>query len=131
VGDLRRLTSGDREEHEGNLELRHMMEPLHETGRVRHGPDDAAKRWAQLQRACILRDGAVRYLKVYWPMRAWMVAAAMGQEVVGMMGNRFVCRLWAKLVYESSERRVGDRVRGSYAERRFLRRGVGGGGTGE
>jgi len=39
------------------------MEPLHETNRVPHGPGDATKRWAQLQRARILRDGAMRYLK--------------------------------------------------------------------
>jgi len=50
-------------QHEGNLDVWHMMEHLHETARTLHGPGEQATRWAELQRARIFRDGALRYLK--------------------------------------------------------------------
>ncbi len=50
-------------EHEGCLDLWHVMEHLHVTGRVLHGEGQAARRWAELQRAKLFRYGARTYLQ--------------------------------------------------------------------
>lgn len=50
-------------EHEGCLDIWHLMEHLHAAGRMLHGEGDEAKRWAELQRALIFRHGSMRYFK--------------------------------------------------------------------
>ena len=49
-------------EHEGCLDLWHVMEHLHAAGRVLQGPGDEARRWAERQRAGLFRYGARTYL---------------------------------------------------------------------
>ena len=50
-------------EHEGCLDLWHVMEHLHVAGRVLLGQGDEARRWAELQRAKLFRYGARGYLQ--------------------------------------------------------------------
>ena len=50
-------------DHEGCLDIWHMMEHLHAAGRVLHTEGEAARRWAECQRALIFRHGARVYLK--------------------------------------------------------------------
>lgn len=50
-------------EHEGVLDVYHMLEHLHEAGRALHGEGEAAQAWAEKQRAALFRDGPHRYLK--------------------------------------------------------------------
>lgn len=50
-------------EHEGCLDIWHLMEHLHAAGRALHGEGDPAKRWAELQRALIFRHGSMKYFK--------------------------------------------------------------------
>jgi len=50
-------------DHEGVLDVYHLLEHLHATGRVLHGEGDAARRWAEKQRAALFRQGAHRYLR--------------------------------------------------------------------
>jgi len=49
--------------HEGVLDVWHLLEHLHAAGRVLHGEGEAARRWAELQRALLFRHGATRYLR--------------------------------------------------------------------
>lgn len=50
-------------EHEGCLDIWHLMQHLHDTSRVLHGEGEEAKRWAELQRALIFRHGSMAYFK--------------------------------------------------------------------
>jgi hypothetical protein len=50
-------------DHEGCLDVWHLMEHLHQAGRKLHGEGEQARRWAELQRAKLFRYGAARYLK--------------------------------------------------------------------
>lgn len=51
-------------DHEGGLDIWHLMEHLHQAGRSLHGEGSAqATRWAELQRAKLFRYGARRYLQ--------------------------------------------------------------------
>jgi len=55
-------------DHEGGLDVYHLSEHLHETGRLLHGQaaaaagSEAAQRWAEQQRAALFRLGPRRYL---------------------------------------------------------------------
>jgi len=49
-------------EHEGTLDVYHLLEHLHATGRAIHGEGADAERWAEKQRAALFRDGPRRYL---------------------------------------------------------------------
>lgn len=49
-------------EHEGVLDVYHLLEHLHEAGRALHGEGESATRWAEEQRAALFRQGARRYL---------------------------------------------------------------------
>jgi hypothetical protein len=50
-------------EHEGVVDIWHVMEHLSDAGKALHGEGDAATRWAEHQRAMIFRHGANRYLR--------------------------------------------------------------------
>jgi len=50
-------------DHEGVLDIWHVMEHLHAAGCAVHGEGDEARRWAELQRAKVFRYGAQAYLK--------------------------------------------------------------------
>lgn len=49
-------------EHEGGLDVYHLLEHLHAAGRALHGQGDEAPRWAERERAALFRHGARRYL---------------------------------------------------------------------
>jgi hypothetical protein len=49
-------------EHEGVLDVYHLLEHLHAAGRALHGEGEAARQWAERQRAALFRHGARRYL---------------------------------------------------------------------
>lgn len=50
-------------EHEGCLDIWHVMAHLHEAGRTLHEDAPHARRWAEQQRAMIFRHGAKTYLR--------------------------------------------------------------------
>lgn len=50
-------------DHEGVLDVYHLLEHLHASGRALHGEGEAAQRWAEKQRAALFRQGAPRYLR--------------------------------------------------------------------
>lgn len=72
-------------EHEGCLDIWHLMEHLHATGRVLHGEGPEAERWAELQRALIFRYGSILYLKEHLlpRVKAQRHADAGGEKVGG------------------------------------------------
>lgn len=49
-------------EHEGVLDVYHLLEHLHATGRALHGEGEPARRWAEQQRAALFRQGPRHYL---------------------------------------------------------------------
>jgi len=49
-------------EHEGVLDVYHLLEHLHAAGRALHGEGESARRWAEAQRAALFRHGPRRYL---------------------------------------------------------------------
>lgn len=49
-------------EHEGVLDVYHLLEHLHAAGRALHGEGEDARRWAEHQRAALFRYGARCYL---------------------------------------------------------------------
>lgn len=49
-------------DHEGVLDVYHLLEHLHAAGRALHGEGEAAQRWAEQQRAALFRLGPRRYL---------------------------------------------------------------------
>jgi len=49
-------------EHEGVLDVYHLLEHLHTAGRALHGEGEHAQRWAEQQRAALFREGPRRYL---------------------------------------------------------------------
>ena len=50
-------------DHEGCLDVYHLLEHFHAAARVLHGEGDAAKLWAEQQRALLFRLGAKKYLR--------------------------------------------------------------------
>lgn len=49
-------------DHEGVLDVYHLLEHLHAAGRALHGEGEPAQRWAEQQRAALFRLGPRRYL---------------------------------------------------------------------
>ena len=49
-------------EHEGVLDIYHLLEHLHAAGRALHGEGKQAQRWAEQQRAALFRQGPRPYL---------------------------------------------------------------------
>jgi hypothetical protein len=49
-------------DHEGVLDVYHLLEHLHAAGRALHGEGPAAQRWARQSRAALFRLGVKRYL---------------------------------------------------------------------
>lgn len=49
-------------DHEGVLDVYHLLEHLHAAGRALHGEGADAQQWAEQQRAALFRDGPHRYL---------------------------------------------------------------------
>lgn len=50
-------------DHEGVLDVYHLLEHLHATGRALHGQGAEAQKWAEKQRAALFREGSKRYLR--------------------------------------------------------------------
>ncbi len=50
-------------DHEGVLDVYHLLEHLNATGRALYGEGEVAQRWAEKQRAALFRQGANRYLR--------------------------------------------------------------------
>ncbi len=102
-------------EHEGCLDIYHLMEHLHAAGRVLHGEgssgDEAAKRWAELQRAWIFRHGSIAYLKKHLLPQ---VRAERRREAGGAGGEKaralrlllgYLCRHRSRMNYRDRLRR--------------------------
>jgi len=50
-------------DHEGVLDVYHLLEHLHAAGRALHGEGEPARHWAEHQRAALFRHGARAYLR--------------------------------------------------------------------